>query len=220
MHEIEKNLRFKNDERQKWLLLALLLLLILPFPVAFFPNRFELFFAISFSLLLLTSVYSISASKIHFRLLITIGLASFVFLWIGFFNSTNFITWAKLSCLLVFFSYLAIQLFRKIAKNTKVSIDIILASISGYLIIGVLGGLLFSILEHSFPNSFKSMPENLEIYELLYFSFITLTSVGFGDISPNTNAAKSLTLLLAIAGQLYLTILIAILVGKYLSKRK
>ncbi len=103
--------------------------------------------------------------------------------------------------------------------NTEVSIAIILASISGYLIVGVLGGLLFSILEHSIPNSFKSMPENFDIYELLYFSFITLTSVGFGDITPNTNAAKSLTLLLAIAGQLYLTILIAILVGKYLSKR-
>ena len=55
-----------------------------------------------------------------------------------------------------------------------------------------------------------------EMYQLTYFSFTTLTSLGFGDVLPLTPPAQSLALLIGITGQLYLTILVAMLVGKYL----
>jgi hypothetical protein len=54
-------------------------------------------------------------------------------------------------------------------------------------------------------------------HDYLYFSFVTLTTLGYGDITPVSAFAKSLTIFIAITGQLYLTILIAMLVGKYLS---
>jgi len=54
--------------------------------------------------------------------------------------------------------------------------------------------------------------------DLIYYSFVTLTTVGYGDITPANSLTKSLTILEAIIGQLYLTVLVALLVGKYVSE--
>ena len=67
-----------------------------------------------------------------------------------------------------------------------------------------------------FPESFTIIDNGYYLYGLTYYSFTTLTSLGFGDILPVSAPAQSVSLLIAIAGQLYLTILVAILVGKYL----
>lgn len=75
---------------------------------------------------------------------------------------------------------------------------------------------LFFLIELNFPDSFI-LPENWEYYDFIYFSYVTLTTVGFGDITPVHPFAKSFTILISIAGQLYLTILIAIVIGKYLA---
>ena len=58
------------------------------------------------------------------------------------------------------------------------------------------------------------------MHDYLYFSFVTMTTLGYGDVTPVSSTAKSTTIIIAIAGQLYLTILVAMLVGKFLSKTK
>ena len=57
-------------------------------------------------------------------------------------------------------------------------------------------------------------------HDYLYFSFVTMTTLGYGDVTPISSTAKSTTIIIAVAGQLYLTILVAMLVGKFLSKPK
>lgn len=57
-----------------------------------------------------------------------------------------------------------------------------------------------------------------EFEKFIYYSFVTLTTVGYGDITPNSSAAKVLTIFLCTAGQLYLTVLVGLIVGKYISK--
>ncbi len=54
--------------------------------------------------------------------------------------------------------------------------------------------------------------------EYLYFSFVTLTTLGYGDVTPVSHLARSMAVLIAVTGQLYMTILIAMLVGKFLSR--
>ena len=91
----------------------------------------------------------------------------------------------------------------------------ILVSIAGYLLIGIFGGQLFYALNLAFPNSFNIASEK-PLFALTYYSFTTLTSLGFGDILPLTQASQSLSLIIALSGELYITILVAIIVGKYL----
>ena len=57
-----------------------------------------------------------------------------------------------------------------------------------------------------------------ELFDYLYFSFVTLTTLGYGDITPLSHLSRSTAVLLAITGQLYMTILIALLVGKFLAR--
>jgi hypothetical protein len=78
-----------------------------------------------------------------------------------------------------------------------------------------------SVLELLNSNSFNfssAITTAHEFEKFIYYSFVTLTTVGYGDITPNTSAAKVLTIFLCTAGQLYLTVLVGLIVGKYISK--
>jgi voltage-gated potassium channel len=93
------------------------------------------------------------------------------------------------------------------------------------LLIGILGTLLLAIAEivQKFFFHIDTGAINFSgdaaagFHDYLYFSFVTLTTLGYGDITPVSAFAKSVTIVIAISGQLYLTILVAMLVGKYLS---
>lgn len=73
---------------------------------------------------------------------------------------------------------------------------------------------IYMILEGLFPGSFSGISETTD---LVYFSFVTLTTVGFGDITPQTILAKRLAVFEAAMGGIYLAVIIAMLVGRYMS---
>ena len=110
--------------------------------------------------------------------------------------------------------------------KTFAQLRIIINSINGYLLIGILGAVLLAMTE--ILQKFLYHPDTGAInfaggtaegfHDFLYFSFITLTTLGYGDVTPVSAFAKSVTLMIAVTGQLYLTVLIAMLVGKFLSK--
>jgi hypothetical protein len=67
------------------------------------------------------------------------------------------------------------------------------------------------------PNSINVRDENvLATTDLIYFSFDTITTLGYGDITPNSPLTKNVAVFLSFAGQIYLTMVIALLMGKYL----
>jgi uncharacterized membrane protein len=76
-------------------------------------------------------------------------------------------------------------------------------------------------MQLNLPDSFQSMQHNSKWFllfpDFVYFSFVTMTTLGFGDISPNLPVARFLVYLEAIVGQFYLAILVASLVGSRMS---
>jgi hypothetical protein len=88
---------------------------------------------------------------------------------------------------------------------------------SAYLMIGLLWSFLFAIVDRSNPDSFavRGSIEMLSLHDLVYFSFSSLTTTGFGDIVPVGRIAKTAATLQVIVGQLFIAILIAKLVGVY-----
>ncbi|MDI1353689.1 MAG: ion channel [bacterium] len=117
--------------------------------------------------------------------------------------------------LFLYFFVLGIRLFRDML-NEEVSLKFIYTSIANYLIIGLVFSFLFQLTHLANAEAFN-FPFDAR-YNHVYMSFIILTSVGLGDLLPLTSAAKSLVIMEAVAGQLYLTFFVAIVVGKYLSK--
>jgi hypothetical protein len=89
----------------------------------------------------------------------------------------------------------------------------ICAALCVYLLAGIAFGGVFAALEAVAPGSLEGAGD--DIGSAVYFSFMTLTSVGYGDIAPLTPAARALAMLEAVFGQLYLAVLIARLVSLY-----
>lgn len=112
-----------------------------------------------------------------------------------------------------FFAFALYNILRAILAK-HVSSDAIFGAICGYLLLGIIWGLLYYSLEISSPGAFRAAAgEPIDRGTLGYYSFITLATVGYGDITPITPLARTLAWLEAVAGQFYLAILVAGLVG-------
>jgi voltage-gated potassium channel len=91
----------------------------------------------------------------------------------------------------------------------------------GYLLLGIIWGLLYSAVETASPGSFSlPSPKDTDAVAarpdrgtLTYYSVITLTTVGYGDVTPTTPLARTLAWMEAVTGQFYLAVLVAGLVG-------
>jgi voltage-gated potassium channel len=95
------------------------------------------------------------------------------------------------------------------------------AGLSAYLLAGIFFGVFYWVLEQTWPGSLaipgEGAQSNFSLTVAIYYSFVTLTTLGYGDIAPRSNVARGLAILEAVAGQLYLAVMIARLVSLYAS---
>lgn len=207
---------FKGKSDSKWLLLSLVLLLLLPIPVYIKPSMKAMIFQLSLSFIVFTGIQLISNSIRHFLIGFTMGTVAIIFIWLGARTGQwPLIKFSRVFFISVFLSFLGYRLFAIIWNSQKITLNIIAAAVSGYFLIGLFGGQLCQFINLWVPGSYN-LDNGGDMYQLTYFSFTTLTSLGFGDVLPITPPAQSIALLIGITGQLYLTILVAMLVGKYL----
>lgn len=121
-------------------------------------------------------------------------------------------------------AFIAFSLYaiaRYVARQEAVNPDVIGAAIVFYLLMGVMWSIVFKALEYFEPGSFSMGDEHFATNNktrFIYYSFVTLTTLGYGDITPLTARACSLSIIEAIVGQLYLVIQVAWLVGMHISK--
>ena len=121
---------------------------------------------------------------------------------------------------LLLFSYATISIFIYLLKSREVTTEILFAAVCCYLLIGLSWSALYVFIEILTPGSFVDTTGHLAMNppRYLFFSFVTLTTVGYGNIIPATDQARSVAMMEAIVGQLYITIMVARLVGLHISK--
>jgi hypothetical protein len=121
-----------------------------------------------------------------------------------------------------FHLFVTVVLLRGVHRERDVSADVIAAALCGYLLLGVAFGHVYCLIDAAIPGSFRGLDAEVGEYHthfrLTYYSFITLTTVGYGDITPARDTARSLAMAEAVAGQFYLAVLVADLVGKRLAQ--
>jgi hypothetical protein len=124
--------------------------------------------------------------------------------------------WSLLLHALVYLTVIAL-LMRYVFGPEVMDSDRLWGAAAAYLMIGILWCFLYALVELQSGTTFmlRGEPAPLELTDLLYFSFSTLTTIGFGDIVPVTRAGQVAAILEGIAGTLFLAILIAKLVGVY-----
>ena len=121
----------------------------------------------------------------------------------------------------LFFGYAVVLILKVISRSTEVTRETIFAAVVAYLLIAMMWAFLYMLLEGVIPGSFSVQDSDLrsETLRFEYFSFVTITTLGYGDIAPLTNKASALAMLEALIGQIYLVVLVAWLVGVYVSRK-
>jgi len=114
---------------------------------------------------------------------------------------------------LLFVVFVTSVIFRGVVMSPVVTTETLYGAITAYLFLGISWTWAYVLVELLHPGSFRSADGVVKPPDLTFLSFITLTSVGYGDILPVSPYARSLAILEAIAGQMYLAVFIARLVG-------
>ena len=99
-------------------------------------------------------------------------------------------------------------------RATQVDAEHLYAALSAYLLAGIFFGLLYWVLEQTRPGTFAATGEFSRM-SAFYFSFVTLATLGYGDIVPRTDVARGLAIVEGVGGQLFLAVMVARLVSLY-----
>jgi hypothetical protein len=121
----------------------------------------------------------------------------------------------------VFYSLVTFELIKQVWKATFVSKNVIIGVMCGYISLGLIFFFIFLAIEMYLPNSFNGLDSNLnseKVSQLQYYTYITLLTIGYGDITPKSIFAQKASILTGLAGQFYLVILTAVIVGKYINQ--
>ncbi len=213
----------KNKLRKiiKYNLILLALVVIYVFVIGLIPlgTYKGIAYSLTFSLIYLISAGLIS-EKGHTGMFVYAGITIAV-LWLSELLHLELVSILSAIISIGFIILIIIMLLTRVARSNQVSILEFIEAVNIYFLMGIIGSILFRVVYEFVPGNSFNLPDNNIIpnIDFIYFSFVTLTTLGYGDITPIDPFAKSLAVFLSISGQLYLTMIIAVLVGKYLSKK-
>lgn len=215
--------QFLHNYRLEFLLIALLLLL---FDKAFFTND-AIFtkYVWPFNMIIL-GVASFGIFKERnqsVKLLKNLLFVSSILIPIFFSLIIKNTTLTQLSFIIyiIYYFLIFIEILRQIFQKTETNMSVVFGSISGYLLLVVMAQFTYLLIEYNIPNSFSGIELGgiPKIYnQLSYFSMVTLSTVGFGDIAPLTDTARLSTMFFTISGQFYMVALVGIIISRFNNK--
>ena len=127
----------------------------------------------------------------------------------------------EFAILFSFYCFVTFEIIAQVWQSTKVNREVVLGLMCGYICIGLVGFFICMAVELLEPGSFSGLPAidlNPESNRdgLIYYSFITLLTIGYGDINPVSDLARNASVLIGLLGQFYLVIVTAVVIEKYI----
>ena len=195
----------------------LLTTLVLLFAVVPFvdegPQRRGILVEVLFLAVLLGGVYDLSGRRQTLVIGLCLAVPAILVGMLGIATSSEALRIAGRALFGAALAYQIYVLVARLLEARRVNFDTISAAVSGYLVLGLLWTVLFGLLLAADRACIRGVPADHATSAVVYFSFTTLTTLGYGDMAAVTPLARSVAILEAIVGQLYLTIMIARLIG-------
>ena len=171
-----------------------------------------------FLLIVFTVLWTLDIRRIFFWLCLGLGFVGSVVKLLALMlnipvKEAFYLTLIGLSVNVLFLMIVIVIFLTKIFSEDKVTGESIKGGISIYFLLGYLWAYLYGLVLLVNPEAISFPAHASELSYILYFSFTTLTTLGYGDITPVSLLARNLTILESTIGQIYLTVLIARLVG-------
>jgi hypothetical protein len=223
--ELEQNTSINNS--QAWFksvffyLIAAILLQILVAPLLQPYIRLRILLDILSSITIIIAMFAASRKKRHIALAVILALPMLLSLWAKYFLVSEGIVVLGKFFGIAFLGFVIVQVSKFIYRSEAVTKDLIFAAIVVYLLMAVMWELIYMLLELLQPGAFN-IPDRLvngHPQVFLYFSLVTITTLGYGDITPVTEIATALSTLESLVGQIYLVVVVAWLVGMHVSQK-
>ncbi len=212
------------------LLLAILVAILAVSPTLEAERIHPLLVQLGFSALLLLAAWACSDRRRELAGMAVVVAAILACTWVDYFQSSRIMTMAKPATLTVLCLSILVITVRRVFAGESVSGDTIAGGIAVYLLAGFAFACTFALADIIRPGSIRLGPDFAppeaegvaggRILPYIYYSFVTLLTVGYGDVTPATSETRILAVLEALFGQLYLAVLIGRLVGAYVSLRQ
>ncbi|MCG3149095.1 MAG: hypothetical protein PCFJNLEI_02554 [Verrucomicrobiae bacterium] len=219
----------KSVVRPRWFsakeLLVALLVLFLATPAFAVLKQGELIEAVLVTAVLLSAVLAVSGRRGTLVVAIVLLLPALVGQWLDHFHPGVLPAWVFQAAFLTFLGFVVVNLFGFVMRASRVDSEVLCAGVAIYILLGLIWANAYILAAQSSSPAFAlAVPDgNAQVmgrFNALYFSFITLSTVGFGDIVPVSRLARTLTMLEAITGLFYMGIFIARLVSLYSTAAK
>lgn len=204
-------------------LLAGLLLILIGWPAAqeIFGEVEGLYVQIAFTGLLITGLWSFHKSRRWFIAGIVLAAASAITTIVNAFAHGDLLVFATMAILIAFCAMSLLIALRQVLLTDDIDLNRLIGAICVYLLLGFMFGLIHILIAWLLPGSYAgiSSPEtNGEAVKYIYYSFVTLTTLGYGDITPVRPLAGAVTYIEAVFGVFYIAILVGTLIGLMLSR--
>lgn len=188
----------------------MLVLLVNPFirPLGLIGHLFS---TLCLSMIPLASAYALTADRKKAIIVLFIAAPFVILDGLNVFFTNHLLMVGAFSFGTILYFYIVVLLVTNLLSIRVITADLIFCAISIYLLIGIMWAGIYSVLEVIAPGSFSDNTD------LLYFSFVTLTTVGFGDVAPLSVLTRRLAVFEAAMGSIYMAVIIAMIVGRYMS---
>jgi len=164
--------------------------------------------------IVISCVWAVHEKRKHQWLVIVMAAVAILAGVLHFLLENALTLWTSQITILLFLGYAVVAILFYLARQKKVTADMIMAGASEYVLMGVLWACIYSLIETIYPGSF-SFAGAKDRSGFIYFSFVTLTTTGYGDLLPVSGQARSLAILETLTGQLFIAITVARLVSLY-----
>lgn len=212
---------FQKNNRFLVLLISLVLFFAC-YPMVEHSILASLVLNLFFMLIIFSGIFALSDTRRPFITSLSLAFLAVACRWLHYFYKIDL--WLALEhCTnILFWTYITVRTLNHIFHQRVITHELIYAALAVYFIFGLAWASIYQVLEISTPNSFLMSSAEVStqdfIFQMWYFSMVTLTTLGYGDIAPATMSARVFVVLEAIMGQFYIAVLIANLIGRRIAQ--
>ncbi len=215
--------RYSRGESNVTLLLSLIVLFVL------YPISVELgvvhFYRLVFVVVLILASISLGTTKGHRRLGVGLGVPAIVLQVVAFSAPSRVSLLIAAIATLLFIGFVIVIVYRTVMASGRVTVDKLASAVNVYLLLGLAWAIVYGVIASfdytAFAGNaidFQTLEEYVSFgaeFVFIYFSFVTLTTLGYGDILPMTSVAQTAAWMEAVVGQLFVAVTLARLVGMF-----
>jgi hypothetical protein len=211
--------RLKQTGRATWLLVALILLLFL-YPLSRDSRVWEAVLGLLNSAILVTGAMAASGSRRTLALAVAFALPALGFQWAIVVLHDPVFAILEAVTMTLFYIFAIVHILAYVLRPGPVTGNKLHGAVAAYIMLGLLWTFLYVLIDSLHPGSFEYMGQSdlrqaVHWSQFMFFSFVTLTTTGYGDMVPRLPHAQSAAILEQLAGTFFVAVLVARLAGLY-----